>query len=784
MESISTINYLDLIQTDPKEFNKNQDERRNKFKEEKGKEALNKIMWSNKHHDMKASRSKDYRLQPEELLTLKKNGIYFKSNGIQSFGRAYLNLYNNDMPVFITSDSMLYAIHRFYDNYLKNLESTELINKLKNLCRKILDSFEKIPPTEFNLEILKNLEVFFKIPYVIMNLNNELTDTVSSDFNLIIPLKEIQEELMNYNISDEIIKFELGQGFKTPIQINFYKKRDKYKLFKKIIGLDIKNLENIIRYSPKYSTIFNEFKIPDIEEPITFQFGGDELFNEFIKCLANNKDIEFMCCGVEIKMMGTLFKPRGHYTETLQLKKYFMAFTWLSKLEIKLNKRRADFEDSFLLATIIAKTCEEHLSEFNHFQEFIAKIIGISDGYTINEFLNVINKNIPSFDCLIETIDFLIKNKSEFANKCIAEMTKEANLTKFGDYVGQESEFSFSLIGKGTMIDNIVIQSMIDGNLKDDNGYCPERKFTSVFDLLYTLFDNQSINDVLQKRMEEIEIPQRDGYFYNNHLSKIRSMYSKIIFDETIYGQELRMLRALTEDIELMKNHKLYPFFNDSWLKKQAQTQIGHYSELRHDNVLYLEEVCGGRCECFYPELLIEPVPTFWKEFLKLIEMMKIMVPKENRRDVNILNNFENIINKFISYLDQYLTNKTVDEKLIEELKSIIKEDHGGSGGPEITGWYARLFHDSEEALEFKPEVSSMFTGVNDERGPGGIVHLGTGSVQTMYVLTKDPESNEDKIVLGPVYSTYEFITPYETRLNDEEWKEQYNKFEPLNFNN
>ena len=40
---------------------------------------------------------------------------------------------------------------------------------------------------------------------------------------------------------------------------------------------------------------------------------------------------------VEFKFNGTTFKPRGHYTNNLELKKYFMAFTWLSKLTVCLN---------------------------------------------------------------------------------------------------------------------------------------------------------------------------------------------------------------------------------------------------------------------------------------------------------------------------------------------------------------------------------------------------------------------------------------------------------------
>ena len=180
---------------------------------------------------------------------------------------------------------------------------------------------------------------------------------------------------------------------------------------------------------------------------------------------------------------------------------------------------------------------------------------------------------------------------------------------------------------------------------------------------------------------------------------------------------------------------------------------------------------------------MIEPVPTFWNEFLNLIQMMKMLLEGKNKKEFNILNNFEIIINKFLKYLDQYLNKKKVDKELIEELKAIISIKNYGSGSPSYGGWYVNLFESDDTALEFTPEVSSMFTGSSDLRDGGGIVHLGNGPVQVMYILVKDYITNEDKIFMGPVYSTYEFITDIGTRLNDEEWKKEYKNYQSLNFN-
>jgi hypothetical protein len=150
---------------------------------------------------------------------------------------------------------------------------------------------------------------------------------------------------------------------------------------------------------------------------------------------------------------------------------------------------------------------------------------------------------------------------------------------------------------------------------------------------------------------------------------------------------------------------------------------------------------------------------------------------------LQILQNFEEIVIIFIEYLDSYFSGTKFDETLMNVLKSVIIEQMG-SGSSSMDGWYPSLFYNrDEESVMFKPEVSTMFTGVSDLRDDGGIVHLGNGSIQLMYVLTTNNVTNERTVYLSPVYTTYEFVTDVNARLNDEEWSKSYQSYEPLNFN-
>lgn len=778
--------YLNLVQCNIDEFNAEQNNKRKLFGEEFGARKLSEIMWGKTHHELKASRTVDYSLTKSELEELESKGILFKETKEKSFARNYLELYNNDMPVMITNDSMLYPFHKFYDNFLKNLEEKELTVKLIKICKTMLDNLYTITPNEENYKMLAFIELILIVPYLLLKMNNELTPENCNLKNEISTLPEdLRTELLNYKPSYKLRVAENEQGFKINYQFgNSDTFTSKLKIFNEINKLpEDFETEDILFSSPKFNTIFSKFNMPNLDEPIVLKYSDYSLLEDIFSKIANSSKIQLLFQSIKVDIDGSLFKPRGHYGDTLGLKKYFMAFTWLSKFQINFKKSVDECLDELLLSCCFSKIAEIAHQEVKEFEDFIAKIIGEPDGYTLISFLNEINDEIPKMD-LNSSISWIYQNMKNLVERCKKNLIKRNKLTQFGDTVNhynandhETTLFSFSVIGKGNQIDNLIIQKMVDRQLVDDKGSIPLRKFTSVFDLVYLLFDNKDVKEVLGDRMDNIYHKNRDGFKYNNHLDKISKELETVTFDNTIYAQELKMLRALALDRELMKKKNFYPFNTSNWMKKQAQTQIAHYAELRHDNVLYLEELGGMMsCCCAFPDLLVEPVPNFWKEFLVLVNMMQTLCKGPN----DILDNFSTIITKFIKYLDDLLEHGKIDLNLEKELKLIIHEQPEGSGSIVYKGWYMKLYKDSEDAFEFKPEVSSMFSASDDTRGDGGVVHLGTGPVQIMYLLVKDFITGENKIMLGPTYSAYEFITQSSKRLNDDEWKQEYKKYQKI----
>ncbi len=85
-----------------------------------------------------------YKLSDAELAAFKANGFVASERlGGYSFGEVYYNVYTRDLPVYISSDSVLHAWHRSYDAMLEELELTYLMHALDAILAGMHDALPK-----------------------------------------------------------------------------------------------------------------------------------------------------------------------------------------------------------------------------------------------------------------------------------------------------------------------------------------------------------------------------------------------------------------------------------------------------------------------------------------------------------------------------------------------------------------------------------------------------------------------------------------------------------------
>ena len=82
--------------------------------------------------------------EQEKAKLLKHNIVVSERLGADSFVACYYNLYSNDLPVFITSDSILHAWHRSFDSILVQLEQWILYPLLEEYLNGMLQGLQVI----------------------------------------------------------------------------------------------------------------------------------------------------------------------------------------------------------------------------------------------------------------------------------------------------------------------------------------------------------------------------------------------------------------------------------------------------------------------------------------------------------------------------------------------------------------------------------------------------------------------------------------------------------------
>jgi hypothetical protein len=123
-------------------------------------ESLNKSYFEVVNFDVTKAKYYDeyvkkWDMNREEIEHLKNNGFVVSQRlGSLSFGEGYLAIYNSELPVIVTADSLLHCWHYSYDKILEQIEQKYLSEQLKKLLLKLLSNLLPIQRMENN-EIFK-----------------------------------------------------------------------------------------------------------------------------------------------------------------------------------------------------------------------------------------------------------------------------------------------------------------------------------------------------------------------------------------------------------------------------------------------------------------------------------------------------------------------------------------------------------------------------------------------------------------------------------------------------
>ncbi len=464
----------------------------------------------------------------------------------------------------------------------------------------------------------------------------------------------------------------------------------------------------------------------------------------------NGRDVDF-----------SQLKPRGHYTRSEELKKYFSGTMYFGQVGLFIDKDEGPNEDGILQGLLLTHSIyknPEILKTWEDLVEPIDFMVESADDLSIREYARTLY-GVYGKDFDINKLDDEKNLNNAYA------VLKEYPDPQVAGFMGK----SFRYMPQRAVMDSVLMQNVVDlaGPSKPS-----ERPIYSGLDLL-TAFGNEKAREIL------------DNDSYNSHWGKYKERTDENIssvekmedldWQKNMYRGWLWMLKSYDQ-----KFGEGYPMFmkNEAWERKDLVSALGSFAELKHDTVLYGKAVMaemGGGGEFEIPKSYVEPNVELYEKLNWLLEFTKVNLKDRqmlSEKYEEKINNFQAMVLKLRDISIKELQDEEFTEEEISdlyfiggEMEMLMVDFVESSDEYEISGWY-----EIENATDRRmPVVVDLMRVVENSVGlpEGEISHIGTGKPMEIFVIYP----HQDRLYMGrgATFSYYEFLN--KERLTDEDWQ-------------
>jgi hypothetical protein len=387
-------------------------------------------------------------------------------------------------------------------------------------------------------------------------------------------------------------------------------------------------------------------------------------------------------------------------------------------------------------------------------------LVGISDNLTIKQLLNALREAGVRDASALEQTGSVVALQQKVAQAGRQQIRSQLLIPPDDAEKEVPPPSLFQLFGQRFLLDSFVLSRLVYDSIRF-KGEKVRRLMPTGLDVMAAL-GNDEATRLLR--------PELERFHYSSNLLAVRRTVDDLApaeFEQNVASLWLDSLRKL-DDVPV-QGHFPEVMRRTPFLRKQLQTQLASWAELRHDTVLYAKQSYTAGILCEYPEGYVEPYPEFFARLALLTERagQRLAAMNTNTNGSGYAKFFANF-STTMKYLE-VLARKELEAKpftLAERayLKKTIDERGGGCGGPSYDGWYVRLFYGGSAEL-WKPTVSDVHTDPTTAQ----VLQEGVGDANFM-VLAVDNQKDR-AVYVGPVYSYYEFTHDASDRLTDEQWQ-------------
>jgi hypothetical protein len=673
-----------------------------------------------------------FKLSEAELATFRTNGFVVSERlSDKSFGDIYYNIFVRDLPVFITTDSILQAWQRSFSGVLEVIEEGMLAPTLENLlweltgqCGSARRDYASGPLAQS----FEDAEFYLSVARVL---------AVGESWGWFYPIEPAVEQ-------------QLKQRAKTALELIAAGK------------------------------------------PVSYNFFDGRQGSEWV---------DF-----------SQFVPRGHYTKTPALQRYFQTMMWLGRVDLRVAGDTNWASTRQLGTAIVLNDLLNRSGQRDQWQkldQYLTTFIGPSDSMDFTQLDGLLRGA-----GLVDPKSIRSMAQLESFQSRIEGGTLGAQLIASHGFVAGAGDDqiklprSFTFLGQRFTVDSWTFNQVVMDRIQkpDEPASNPpklvRRRLPYSLDVAFAVLGNNQIVPELAANMTRTDgVPFRDGFPYQRNLAAVRLALDARpanSWNGTLYDHWLSALRLLSaptvgpEYPEAMRTR--------AWAMKTVNTQLASWTQLRHATVLGVKQSGTFPLLCSYPNGFVEPRPAFfqalqamasqaattlrslgleWTDELRLETKPNYMLPNA----ATFFQGFARTCGTLGAIAQRELDREPLLPTQAAFLENTIERMRDYAGVRSYTGWYPKLFFlgdngkiNTASAPEFHDCIRPDFivTDVHTDGpsvidgDPGAVLHEGVGRVNLMMIAV---DNGPDRMVFaGPVFSHYEFNAPHGTRLTDEAW--------------
>ena len=464
------------------------------------------------------------------------------------------------------------------------------------------------------------------------------------------------------------------------------------------------------------------------------------------------------------EMFGySLFRPRGHYTRSKVCSRYFRGMMWLQTAHFGTNKP-SKMKQIALIANAFNQQPKLR-AIYNKVSEPITYLMGTPDNVTLIQVANQIKKmGLP--------IEQLLSSRKDMANltKDIEEIAKRQMRIELKKTRG--SKYVVDIMPQRYQPDAEALIATTDQDSPVSLRPCPKG-----LDWMAVM----GLPGAERILIDELKETQRWTGF-PKALTTARKKAATTQWEACVANQWMYTLQSLGDTAQSL------PYFMQSpqWQKKNLNTALASWAELKHDAILYAKQPMLAECGDGGPEPpvvkgYVEPNVKFWEKAIALVTRMDKVLTTYGLQTEKAKAVYERIkeMAEFCRDISKKELNggKITDEEYnqIEIIGSTVENislELVSEDNEMLQGWSDVVSTDKKVAV-----VADVFTasGENVAIDNKCVLYEGVGPAYEIYVVVEIDGSLY--LTRGAVLSYREFTRLLsDPRMTDEEWQEELKK--------